>query len=129
MPPDSALAQGAADKSIVGEWEGHIVEGDGSNAAQRRMNITVTITDKKISASGGQGQPMGEGTYKVSGRHIDATGTAGQQYTGKTYLGLFAIEGDTLKWCSCNERSKTRPAALRTDPKQGHFLMVLTRKK
>ena len=45
------------------------------------------------------------------------------------YQGIFAIEGDTLKWCSCNERSRTRPTALRTSTKDGHFLMVLTRKK
>ena len=28
-----------------------------------------------------------------------------------------------------NERSKTRPTALRTSTKDGHFLMVLTREK
>ena len=129
MPSTPAYAQGVvAEKALLGEWEGHVVEGDGSNAAQRRMNITLTITDKKISASGGQGQPMGEGTYKVSGKHIDATGTSGK-YQGHTYLGLLSQEGDTLKWCSGNEGAKGRPAALRTNPKYGHFLMVLTRKK
>ena len=116
MPSGSARAQSAAGKALMGEWEGHVVEGDGSNAAQRRMNITLTITDKKISASGGQIQPMGDGTYKV-------------KYQGHTYQGLFSIEGNTLKWCSGNESAKARPTALRTNPKDGHFLMVLTRKK
>jgi uncharacterized protein (TIGR03067 family) len=128
VPSGPARAEAAADKSLVGEWEGHVVEGDGSNAGHRRMNIMLTITDKKISATGGQGQPMGDGTYRVSGKHIDATGTSGQ-YQGRTYQGIFSIEGDTLKWCSCNERSRTRPTALRTSTKDGHFLMVLTRKK
>ena len=57
-------AAGAAEKALLGEWEGHVVEGDGSNQGQRRMNIFVTITDKKITANGGQNQPMGDGTYK-----------------------------------------------------------------
>ena len=124
----AAAGAPAAGKTIVGEWEGHVVEGDGSNAGQRRMNIFLTITDKKITANGGQNQPMGEGTYKITGNHIDATGTTGK-YQGHTYLGLVALEGNTLKWCSGNEGAKSRPAALRTNPKDGHFLMVLTRKK
>ena len=72
-----ATAGAAAGKSIVGEWEGHVVEGDGSNAGQRRMNIFLTITDKKITATGGPNQMMGEGTYTITGDHIDATGTTG----------------------------------------------------
>ena len=132
--PSGARAQlpapgaAAAGKSIVGEWEGHVVEGDGSNAGQRHMNIFLTVTDKKITATGGPGQMMGEGTYKITGNHIDATGTSGK-YQGHTYLGLISIEGGTLKWCSGNEGAKNRPGALRTNPKDGHFLMVLTRKK
>ena len=129
IPCSTALGQGAAaDKALLGEWEGQMMDGDGSNPGQRRMNISLTITDKKITATGGRGEAMGDGTYKVSGRHLDATGTSGQ-YQGKKYLGLFSIEGDTLKWCSGNDKAKGRPAALKTNTKDGHFLMVLTRKK
>jgi uncharacterized protein (TIGR03067 family) len=129
IPPGPVRGQDAtADKALLGEWEGHVVEGDGSNAGQRRMNIMITITPTKITATGGQNQMMGDGTYKVSGKHIDATGTSGK-YQGHTYLGLFSVDGHTLKWCSGNEGAKTRPTALKTNPKDGHFLMVLTRKK
>lgn len=129
MPSGLAHAQTtAAAKAIVGEWEGQMMDGDGSNPGQRRMNISLTITDKKITATGGQSQMMGDGTYRISGRHLDATGTSGQ-YQGKKYLGLFSIEGDTLKWCSGNDRARARPTALKTNTKDGHFLMVLTRKK
>ena len=130
MPSGTACGQSAAtaaEKTLVGKWEGHVVDGDGSDPKQRRMNITVIITNTKITASGGQGQPMGDGTYKMSGKHIDATGTSGK-YQGHTYPGLLSIGGDTLKWCSGNERAKTRPTELRTNIKDGHFLMVLTRK-
>lgn len=117
-------------KDYLGQWEGHLTDGDGSNPGQRRMNISLNITEDRIT-SGGQGNAMGEGTYKVSGgssklRRIDATGTAGQ-YQGKQYEGIFTIEGDTLKWCSGNP-GKGRPTALRTNTGAGHFLMVLKRK-
>ena len=123
-------ATAANKKDYLGEWEGHVTDGDGSNPGQRRMNITLTITEKKIAA-GGQGNMMGDGTYKVAGsgakfRHIDAKGTSGQ-YQGKLYEGIFTVEGDTLKWCAGNP-GKGRPAALKTDTRAGHFLMVLTRK-
>lgn len=129
--PGWASKPAAADKKdYLGQWEGHLTDGDGSNPGQRRMNISLTITEKQI-VSHGQGNLMGEGTYKVSGssaklRRIDATGTAGQ-YQGKEYEGIFTVEGDTLKWCAANP-GKGRPTALRTNTGAGHFLMVLKRK-
>lgn len=116
-------------KDYLGQWEGHVTDGDGSNPGQRRMNITLIITEEKIT-SGGQGNITGEGKYKVSGgsaklRRLDATGTAGQ-YQGKLYEGIFTVEGDTLKWCAGNP-GKGRPSALKTNTGAGHFLMVLKR--
>lgn len=126
-PGKSSTAQNKVD--YIGQWEGHVTDGDGSNPGQRRMNITLTITEDRIT-SGGQGNMMGEGTYKVTGggklRRIDATGTAGQ-YQGKRYEGIFSVEGDTLKWCAGNP-GKGRPSELRTNTGSGFFLMVLKRK-
>ena len=117
-------------RDIIGVWEGALVRDDGSNPGQRQMNMSLTITADKITSTG-QGT-LGEGTYKIAGsrgkvRHIDATGTSGQ-YSGKHYEGIFTIEGNTLKWCSGNPGSP-RPSELKTNPKSGSFLMVLTRKQ
>jgi uncharacterized protein (TIGR03067 family) len=122
----------AARKQLIGVWEGWVVEGDGSRQGDRRMRISeLVITLDKISATGGQGNSMGEGAYKLSvsqGRKtIDATGTDGEP-RGKLYLGIYSLEGDTLKWCS-GSPGKSRPGELRTNPGLGHFLMILKRKK
>ena len=127
----AAGATSTDNKDFLGEWEGYLADGDGSNPGQRRLNVTLSITKEKIT-SGGQGNMTGKGTYKVSGgegklRHIDATGTSGQ-YAGKHYEGIFTVEGNTLKWCSGNP-GKGRPTALKTNTGAGHFLMVLTRKQ
>jgi hypothetical protein len=44
-------------------------------------------------------------------------------------MGVYRLEGDTLKWCSGNDRARTRPTELRTNTGQNHFLMILTKKK
>jgi uncharacterized protein (TIGR03067 family) len=131
FPGWTARTTGADKKDYLGEWDGYVTDGDGSNPGQRRMNIGLTIAENKITA-GGQGNLMGDGTYKVSSggakfRRIDAKGTSGQ-YQGKLYEGIFAVEGNTLKWCSGNP-GKGRPTALKTNTGAGHFLMVLTRKE
>lgn len=115
---------------MVGEWEGFVTDGDGSNAGQRRMNIALSITKETITSSGGGGM-TGTGTYQVRAgegglNRIDARGTDGQ-YAGKQYEGIFRLEGNTLKWCSGNP-GRGRPSELRTNSGAGYFLMVLTRK-
>jgi uncharacterized protein (TIGR03067 family) len=121
---------GAADnKDFLGEWEGFITDGDGSNPSQRRGNISLNVTKDYITSTGGGA--AGGGNYRITSgsgkfRKIDASGTDGQ-YRNKQYEGIFMIEGDTLKWCSGNP-GKGRPAELKTSIGAGHFLMVLTRK-
>jgi hypothetical protein len=49
---------------LVGEWEGYLVDGDGSKPSQRSGNVTLSITVDTISTriQGSQGQ----GTYHLS---------------------------------------------------------------
>ena len=73
---------------------------------------------------------LGEGTFTIKhtkeGKQLDATRTKGQGGRG-TYLGLYSLDGDTLKWCVGNPPGKTRPAELQS--KSGQFLMILTRQR
>jgi uncharacterized protein (TIGR03067 family) len=133
-----ALSASAADDTaerakLTGTWEGWVVEGDGSQTAQRRQRVNeLVINAAQISAKDGRSISMGQGTYKLGGaggaKTIDATGTTGPTQ-GKFYLGIYRLDGDTLRWCSGNERARTRPTEFKTNTGNGHFLMILTRKK
>ena len=120
-------------RKIIGVWQGAVVEGDGSKQGSARQRISeLVITADKITARDARGVSMGEGTYRLSVadklKAIDTTGTAGPTQ-GKSFQGIYTLEGDTLKWCSGNDRARTRPAELKTNTGNGHFLMILTRKK
>src|SRR5262245_6618700 len=71
----------ADNKDFLGEWEGFITDGDGSNPSQRRGNISLNVTKDYITSTGGGA--AGGGNYKITGgsgkfRKIDASGTDGQ---------------------------------------------------
>lgn len=112
-------------KQLIGTWDGFMADSDGS----KHGDIRLVITADKITASNPQGnREMGAGTYKISGKRIDATGTEGQ-FTGKKYEGIFDLDSKTLKWCSANDNpNSTRPTKLQTNPQAGQFLMVLEKK-
>jgi uncharacterized protein (TIGR03067 family) len=115
-----------AKKAILGTWSGYMTDGDGS----RHGDIKLEITEEKITASNPRGNAvMGAGTYKITGRRIDATGTEGQ-FAGKKYEGIFDLEGKTLKWCSANDNPRSqRPDKLQTNVQAGQFLMVLEKER
>ena len=58
-------------------------------------------------------------------RRMDATYTKGSE-KGKTYLGIYSLEGDTLKWC-VNVSQDERPAKFATGG--SNFLLILKRQK
>ena len=53
-------------KKLIGTWEGYLVDGDGSQASQRRQKINeLVITADRISAKDGRSVSMGQGNYKL----------------------------------------------------------------
>jgi uncharacterized protein (TIGR03067 family) len=122
---EKSIAKDDVKKQLLGTWDGYMADSDGS----RHGDIRLVITDDKVVASNPRGNAtMGAGTYKLSGRRIDATGTEGQ-FAGKKYEGIFDLDGKTLKWCSANDNpNSSRPSKLQTNTQAGQFLMVLEKK-
>jgi uncharacterized protein (TIGR03067 family) len=130
----SALSLAHADdaawrKQLLGTWEGAVVS-DEETGARRATIRELTITMDKISATDGDGRSLGEGSYKLAEEGglltIDATGVNGPAMN-QTMLGIWKLEGNTLRWCSANG-GKPRPTEFKTRP-SGPYLMILTRKK
>lgn len=109
-----------------------MVEGRGDDPKQRRMRIELTIKGNTITGIEDGKKDLGEGTFTVKhtrdGKFMDTTRTKGTaSRPGTTYLGVYTLEGNTLRWCVGNPPGRERPSELRS--KTGQLLMILTKEK
>ena len=116
-----AEADKEARKALEGVWVGRVEDG--------ATGHELTITTDHITGKKDEKQYLGEGGFKLDLTKkpwkMDATGTKGPQ-KGRRYLGIYTLEGDTLKWCVSSPGNE-RPTELAT--KEGQFLLVLKRQK
>jgi uncharacterized protein (TIGR03067 family) len=125
VPAEDATAR----KQLVGFWKGFAVEGRGERPDRGPVKLEVTITESAIKGIEVKGEGTinhGEGTHtfnlKESPRWLDATKT-NERGRKEEYLGIYSLEGDTLKWCV--SRGKQRPTQFETV--KGSFLVILKR--
>jgi uncharacterized protein (TIGR03067 family) len=123
--PDEAAAR----KQLVGLWKGFAVEGRGERPDRGPVKLEVTITETAIKGIEWKGEGTinhGEGQHvfnlKEKPAWLDATKT-NERGRKEEYLGIYALEGDTLKWCV--SRGKQRPTQFETV--KGSFLVILKR--
>lgn len=110
-------------KDIIGVWKGGM-PGDPAGS------IELTITPTRITGRNPRnGKSLGEGTYQLDPgtKTIDSNGIE-IPVRGKTYLGIYSLEGNTLKWVSTS-RGKKRPVELVHRPDRDQFLMILERQR
>ena len=117
---------------LKGTWEGYAVEGKGETPDRGPVHLRLTITEDKISATDlrNGNKDMGSGTYTIDPskpvKEIDATGVVLPGKRARTFVGIYELAGDTLKWCVDN-RQDERPTEFRTG--NGKYLLILKRKK
>ncbi len=130
--PKKADAVKAEMKELEGVWEGFVVEGKGEKPDRGPFHLRITITGDKMTAVdlNNNNKDMGSGTFKLdlsnAVKVMDATGIVLPAKRDKTYLGIYELDGDTLKWCVDN-RCMERPTEFRSF--NGNFMMILKRKK
>ena len=118
-----AVAAGDAEarKELAGTWKGRVDEG--------ATGHVLTITTSHITATRDGKQDLGAGTIKLDLAtkpwRMDATRTKGSP-RGRTYMGIYSLEGDTLKWCVSLPGGK-RPRDFAT--RDGQFLLILKRQE
>ncbi len=128
-----AVGAGPADdsKALEGTWRGWVVEGKGETSDRGLVQLELVIKGDRIVAKqlNGKEGSLGEGTYRLSvlgkQKAIDATRTSAPA-KGRTHQGIYALEGDTLRWCVANPNGD-RPTEFVT--RRGQFLLILKRQK
>jgi uncharacterized protein (TIGR03067 family) len=130
--PPSMDAAAVAIKSLEGTWEGYAVEGRGERPDRGPVHLRLTFAGDEISAVDldGDTRDLGKGKCKIDPsqpiHQLDATGILLPGKRERTFLGIYELDRDTLKWCVDN-RQKERPTEFRTAG--GKFLLVLKRQK
>ena len=91
-------------------------------------SVTIHFQGDKFIVVDRDGKPQEE-VIKLMPEHnpkaIDCTSKDG----GQPSPGIYALEGDTFKWCSSGGGNKVRPTTFASTPGSKRSLMVLRREK
>ena len=131
----SRPAAGAA--NVSGVWRGWVVEGRGDRPNSGPLHMELTIENGRMSArdlgrggnggGNGGGEGLGNGNFELTSTgnsgNLDVVGTSGR-HDGLDYLGIFEVDGDTLRWCVGNN-GRPRPTEFATG--RGNYFMLLHR--
>jgi uncharacterized protein (TIGR03067 family) len=129
-----AFAQPAeeAQKKLQGTWSATKAEHDG-NGADDVVEHRLSFTDNRFQIRSKDGKLLYEGTLRVEPSTqptaIDFEHTEGT-LKGKTWKGIYALDGDTLTICD-NEPNldKGRPAAFEARTGSGYIFITFKRAK
>ena len=130
----SSWGQESTDKaraSLVGVWSGYAVNGKGEKPNEGPVKLELIITSDLIKAKQFKGPntlDLGEGTFEIkldkTLNHLDGDKKLDNPNRKEVWLGIYQLDGDTLKWCV---KRKGRPTEFATG--DGAFLLILKRQK
>jgi uncharacterized protein (TIGR03067 family) len=124
--------KGKDQSKLEGTWAGFVVQGRGEKPNEGPVKLQIVITAGKMAAKDlREDKDMGEGTYTLDDakklKELDATGIVRSSGGARrTYLGVYELDGDTLKWC-VNNTGKGRPSEFAS--RRGQFLLILKKQK
>jgi uncharacterized protein (TIGR03067 family) len=119
-------------EKFQGSWTGVSLEAGGQKAPDEfaKQNKITFTGDKYVQTMGGQ--TVEAGTQKLDPtkkpKTMDISVTEGDM-KGSTQLGIYEIEGDTLKICVAEHGSKDRPTEFATKAGSRNMLIVLKKDK
>ena len=129
-----ATADDKTDKTdldkLQGTWKFASMEQDGQPGPKGDDTPTITFERDKFTVKAG-GQVVQAGTQVLDAgkkpKAVDATVTEGEG-KGTTMLGIYELDGDTLKACF-DPQGKKRPTEFKSAAGSGHMLVVMKREK
>jgi uncharacterized protein (TIGR03067 family) len=131
VPALAHLAEGPPQK-LQGAWTATKAERDGK-AADDVVGHRLSFTGDRFRLRSKDGKPLYEGTIKVDPSAkpaaIDFEHTGGT-LKGKTWKGIYALDGETLTTCdNAPDPDKGRPAAFEAKAGSGQILITFRRAK
>jgi uncharacterized protein (TIGR03067 family) len=119
-------------KAIQGAWQVvEVATADGLVPADEIKGAKVTIKDNKLTLEGLDKEKK-EFTFKLDPstkpKSVDLISLDGT-FKGQTTLGIYALDGDSLKFCLGNQESKVRPKAFKADKESDLLVLSLKRVK
>ena len=132
FPAADAPKEDAVKKELArfdGTWGFVSIEVEGMKVPEEEVKKSGKLVIKGGKFTLKEGDSTYEGTFKVDlskkPKQIDVTFTEGPD-KGKTFLGIYEVEGDTYKNC-IGMAGKDRPTEFTSKPGSGHVLEVLKR--
>src|SRR5262249_7224019 len=119
---------------LKGTWTPVSAERDGKKLTAEQLMDIKLVYDGAGRASVKKGdQLLFDGAIKIDPtkkpKTLDATQTSEGANKGKTFLGIYELDGDRLTVCSAEPAGKDRPTAFSSEPGSGYFLRVYKREK
>jgi uncharacterized protein (TIGR03067 family) len=120
-------------EQLQGTWLLVSAERDGKKASEEEVKkVKLVVTGNKFRfLSGAEVGTSAEGTFTIDAtkkpKATDSTANSGDD-KGKTFLGIYDIEGDTHKVCFAPP-GKDRPKEFATKAGSGHIFQVWKREK
>jgi uncharacterized protein (TIGR03067 family) len=117
-------------KNLQGSWTATKAERDGK-AADDVVGNRLVFTGNRFQIQSKNGKQLYAGTFRTTPSAkpatIDFEHTEGN-VKGKTWKGIYALSGDTLRICdNAPDLEKDRPAAFETKSKSGYVLITFKR--
>lgn len=123
----SGLASADGDNALEGKWQVVSVTKNGTADATWSDAIREHVGAKYTMAKAGGKSVTGTMKIDAAKKTIDTMPGEGT-YKGKTLLGIYEIDGDTLKICFA-EPGKDRPTKIATGPDSGTTVAVYKKVK
>ncbi len=132
LAPAFAQPDGEAQKKLQGTWTATKAERDGKTADDV-VGHRLSFTGNRFQIQSKDGKPLYAGTVRMTPSTkpaaIDFDHTEGA-VKGKTWKGIYALDGDTLTICdNAPNLNKGRPAAFEAKSGSGYVLITFNRAK
>jgi uncharacterized protein (TIGR03067 family) len=121
----ASVATGADAKSEMAKLQGTwTFEKDGMKLEMKfeKSNFTLTFDGTKSY----------KGTFKIDPskkpKHMDLTVTEGDKYLGMTARAIYAVDGDTFKWCANEPGKDDRASEIPDKEGDGKYFYVVFKK-